>query len=152
MIIVPQVKTDKKFHMSSKVYSTSKNKNGFKSLLIIEPDEILSKGLMIGLIDFFDEIRIAINPADAVDLLRKKEFDVIITALEFNMYDGIEFLRIIRKLNKDATLISVSSGNKKIIYEIIENNMVDKHFEKPFELKKMISYIKEKISNKLKEE
>ena len=152
MIIASQVKTDKKFNMSSKVYSTSKNKNGFKSLLIIEPDEILSKGLMIGLIDFFDEIRIAINPADAVDLLRKKEFDVIITALEFSMYDGIEFLRIIQKLNKDATLISVSSGNKKIIYEIIENNMVDRHFEKPFELKKMISYIKEKISNKLKEE
>ncbi len=138
--------------MSSKVYSTSKNKNGFKTLLIIEPDEILSKGLMIGLIDFFDEIRIAINPADAVDLLRKKEFDVIITALEFSMYDGIEFLRIIQKLNKNATLISVSSGNKKIIYEVVENNLVDRHFEKPFELKKMISYIKEKISNKLKEE
>ncbi|GBD91946.1 response regulator PleD [bacterium BMS3Abin04] len=137
--------------MSSKVYSSSKSKNGFKSLLIIESDEILSKGLMIGLIDIFEEIRIALNPTDALNLITGKEFDVIITAVEFQIYDGIKFLQSIRKLNRNAMLITVSSTSEKILSETIKHIGIDRHFEKPFELKKMISYIKENTKNKLKE-
>ncbi len=151
MVLAFLRKTKKRFFMNSKIYSTSKNKNGFKSLLIIESDEVLGKGLMLGLIDEFEEIRIALNPTDALNLINKMEFDVIITAVEFQTYDGITFLRNIRQLNKNTILITVSSTSEKIFFESNKNIGIDKHFEKPFELKKMIQYIKQNLRKKLKE-
>ncbi len=138
--------------MNAKVFSLSKNGKKNKTLLIIGEDEVLTKGLMISLIDYFDEIHIVSKRKEINVLLESKEMDVAIIDADIQGQENTKsVLGKIKQSNEHTSVIVMSSSFDGEIAGQIELSGTDRIFEKPFELTEMITYIKNIIQAKLKE-
>ena len=109
-----------------------------KSLLIIEPDPSLGRGISHALQDMFAEIQHIKNPMKAVAKLEIKRFDVIVCELCFQTMDGIPLIRLVRQKAPDTTILVLTSDMTQDIIAALEqcNAVV---LEKPLNINKLKS-------------
>lgn len=134
--------------MTTNYFASSSIQEKLNSLLIIEKDEIQRKGLIIALMDLFAEIRLTNNPLEAMELVKSRQFTVIISESDFDVISGREFIMNIIKYNPEALLIIISSRLNEDTKNELKNCGAQMIFDKPIDIKELINDIKTFKNNK----
>jgi DNA-binding NtrC family response regulator len=127
--------------MTTNYFNSSNNNDRIDSLLIIEKDGIQRKGLMVALIDMFSEIRLTNNPHEAVELVKRRQFEVIISESDFDVISGNELIRILHKHSPDALIIIISSHLNEETKAELKNQGATLIFDKPIDIPTLINEI-----------
>jgi DNA-binding NtrC family response regulator len=85
----------------------------------------------------------AYSGSQAFQIMRKKDFDVVILDLKMEDMDGIEVLKILKKMDPDLKVIMLTGhGSERAAREGLELGAAD-YLTKPCDLDDLISKIKE---------
>ncbi len=109
--------------------------------LIIDPDESQSRGTSLALDDLFQEIRHVSSPQEAVTLLTRESFDIVITEIRFPTMDGLKLLDALRKASPQTPIIVWSAHYDKVLEEARERFHIDGFLEKPVRLESLREHI-----------
>jgi DNA-binding NtrC family response regulator len=89
------------------------------------------------------EVSKASSGSEAIQILRKNEFDVAVVDLKMEDMDGIEVLKIFKKMDPHLNVIMLTGhGSEKAAKEGIEFGAMD-YLTKPCEFDKLFEKIKE---------
>jgi DNA-binding NtrC family response regulator len=96
------------------------------------------------------EVTSAFSGLEAIRAMRKSEFDVAVLDLKMEDMDGIEVLKIFKKMDPDMPVIMLTGhGSEKSAGEGIQYGAYDYLF-KPFEFEELIEKIHAAVSSKKK--
>jgi len=90
-----------------KLLKYTKNLN----LLYVEDDKHLVKEMTELFSNFFDDIEIAYNGEEALNLYKKEKFDIIISDIKMPKMDGIELSKQIKEIDSEQEIIIISAYN-----------------------------------------
>jgi DNA-binding NtrC family response regulator len=89
------------------------------------------------------EVTSAYTGTDAIQILRKQDFDVAVLDLKMEEMDGIEVLKIFKKMDPKMVVIMLTGhGSEKAAREGIEFGAFD-YLTKPCELEELLAKIRE---------
>ncbi len=89
------------------------------------------------------EVTSAYTGTEAIQILRKQDFDVAVLDLKMEEMDGIEVLKIFKKMDPKMVVIMLTGhGSEKAAREGIEFGAFD-YLTKPCELKELLAKIRE---------
>ncbi len=89
------------------------------------------------------EVTSAYTGTEAIQILRKQDFDVAVLDLKMEEMDGIEVLKIFKKMDPKIVVIMLTGhGSEKAAREGIEFGAFD-YLTKPCELKELLAKIRE---------
>ncbi|MFC1821879.1 response regulator [Thermodesulfobacteriota bacterium] len=123
-----------------------KNDNADQIKVLLVDDEV-------GFVDVLSrrlskrDIRVttALNGTEALQSLRKRDFDVAVLDLKMEDMDGIEVLKILKKMAPEMPVIMLTGhGSERAAREGIEEGAFD-YLTKPYNLEGLIEKIKEAI-------
>jgi two-component system response regulator AtoC len=134
--------------MTTNYFASTSVQNIFSSLLIIEKDEIQRKGLIVALMDSFAEIRLTYNPHEAIELVKNRQFSVIISESDFASISGNDLIKNLQKYNPEALIIIISSHLDEELKTELQNLGAQMIFDKPIEIKELLNEIKTYKNNK----
>jgi len=93
----------------------------------------------------------AFSGTQAIQILRKKDFDVVVLDLKMEDMDGIEVLKIMKKMAPEVPVIFLTGhGSQEAAREGIAFGAFD-YLTKPCELSKLIEKIKQAYQYQLEE-
>lgn len=127
--------------MTTNYFASTSKQIIFNSLLVIEKDEIQRKGLIVAMMDSFAEIRLTSNPHEAIELVKNRQFSVIISESDFAVISGNELITNLHKYNPEALIIIISSHldkESKIELQSLGAQMI---FDKPIDIQSLIKEI-----------
>ncbi len=120
-------------------------------LLIVDDNPINQKFLFYSLKKFY-EIEVADNGLEAVNLLDKNKFDVVLMDLSMPIMDGAEAARRIRESdyskNKNIPIIFVTTNDFDHERERCLNNGGDDYLIKPIDIKTLLSSIDHQLKQR----
>ncbi len=88
----------------------------------------------------------ALGGTDGIQALRKQDFDVAVLDLKMEDMDGIEVLKIFKKMAPEMPVIMLTGhGSARAAREGIEQGAFD-YLSKPCELQDLVSKIREAVS------
>jgi len=88
----------------------------------------------------------ALSGTDGIQALRKQDFDVAVLDLKMEDMDGIEVLKIFKKMVPEMPVIMLTGhGSERAAREGIEQGAFD-YLSKPCELQDLVGKIREAIS------
>ena len=89
------------------------------------------------------EVTSAYTGTEAIQILRKQDFDVAVLDLKMEEMDGIEVLKIFKKMDPKIVVIMLTGhGSEKAAREGIEFGAFD-YLTEPCELKELLAKIRE---------
>ena len=95
-----------------------------KNILIVEDHHLVRSGLLLMLENqtvFQTEITEASNGVEALDLLQKKSFDIVVLDISMPLMDGVEVLKKIKKHFKNLPVLMLTMHNEeKLIKKVIK--------------------------------
>lgn len=103
-------------------------------ILIVEDQEEVSTILKFNLEPMSDnyQISIAADGFEALDMLREKPFDLVITDYMMPDMDGLELIETIRKLSPNTQIILISALKHNSLYEMVAEANIEHFLQKPF--------------------
>jgi len=102
-------------------------------ILLVEDDQFVRETLQILIQSFGYKCDTAINGFKAVEKLKEKKFDVVVTDVSMPEMDGLELLAHIKKEHEYTDVIIITGYTDKASYaEVIRSGAVD-FLKKPFE-------------------
>lgn len=110
-------------------------------ILIVDDDNTLLKFFKIHLNKFFSKILVAKSATDALELLKTKEIDLIISDFKMPRVDGIQFMK---KAKKHDPLIPFLFISGALLTETQKGNidaMSDGYLKKPFSIDELHEFI-----------
>lgn len=113
-------------------------------VLIVDDQALIREGLslMLGLYDEINIVGEASNGNECIDLLGKKEVDVILMDIRMPVMDGVEATRIIKEKYPDIKIIILTTFNEdEYIFEGL-NNGADGYILKDVTSKELVDSIK----------
>ncbi len=111
-------------------------------VLIAEDDELILRTIEHKLLKEGYEVIIARNGKDAIDAIKNKEIDLVITDIMMPFASGIEILSIIKSIGKNIPVIMLSSlGQEEVVLEAFNLGAAD-FMIKPFSPNELIIRIK----------
>jgi len=116
------------------------------ALLILETDEIQSKGLAIALMKYFSTTHITHNPSEAIKLTRLNSFSLIISETHFESMNEFEVVKSLKRNNPDAEVFLTSSHFTPATRSRFAELDIRNFFEKPLEVKKIQQKINDLIT------
>ncbi len=122
------------------------NQSSSRIRLLLVDDEVsfvnvLSKRITRRGID----VTSAYSGSEAIQIFRRQEFDVVVLDLKMEDMDGIEVLKIFKKMDPEITVIMLTGhGSEKSAREGIKFGAFD-YLTKPYEFEDLIQKIKEAI-------
>lgn len=123
-----------------------KNKNGLKTILIVEDEKPLSRALEIKLTKEGYEVSIANNGEDAINLLADKSFALIILDLVMPKKDGFAVLEFLKSKNKKTEIIVLSNLAQEEDFKKAKELGAKTYFIKSnTPIIELVNYIKENI-------
>ncbi len=124
-------------------------------ILVVEDDIFNQKFLKEMFKKININITVASNGKEALEIINKNKFDVILMDIEMPQLNGIETVKIIRKTNKHVKIIGLTGHeDEEIKNEILKAGFND-YLSKPIEFDELLNKInsllseKEKISNSI---
>jgi len=119
------------------------------SVLIVDDDKELRETLREVLSDEAAEVEIASNGKEAIEELRKRSYDVVVTDIKMPEMDGIQLLDKIKKLSPQTYVIIITGyASLETAIEAIRKGAYD-YITKPFHLEEIKIAIK-RVSEKIK--
>jgi len=108
-----------------------------KSVLYIEDEESVLKNITELLSGFFHVFHTALNAEEAYEILNTHTIDILFVDIELPGISGIEFIKSIRKTDKDLPIIIISAYTKTdYLLESISLKL-DQYIVKPLNSKKI---------------
>lgn len=117
-------------------------------ILIADDDKILIQVYSHMLAKQGHETVLAYNGIEAIDILQKDRFDILITDILMPLKEGIEVIREVRGTNPQMKIIAISSGGKiglPSFLKIAESFGADASLSKPFTEEQLLQKIEEVI-------
>jgi len=112
-----------------------------KKILIIDDDKI-SINLLSHMLKNNYDITSTFDSWNAVNILRKNNFEIVISDICMPMVDGFEILRIVKQTNPETKTIAMSASFAEKDKEMfLEKGFFD-FFEKPFQKEKILEIMK----------
>jgi YesN/AraC family two-component response regulator len=87
---------------------------------------------------FFDDISVAVDGEEALELFQKDKFDLIITDINMPKKDGITLIKDINKITSDINFIVLSAHNESGYFDEVDKLGVRGYINKPMPLKDFI--------------
>lgn len=113
-----------------------------KKILYVEDDKILLENILSIFELFFDNITIASNGSDAMNLIKKNSYDIVILDIRLGDFNGLEIASKIREKNQN-TLIIITSNYQEFddLRKSIQLGVTD-YLTKPFDFNELKEVIK----------
>jgi CheY-like chemotaxis protein len=143
--------------ISQKYYKADEKKEQFdknilhaKRILIAE-DNHTNQLVLLGLLeDYVEEIDIANNGQEAVDMFEKDKYELIIMDLQMPVMDGYEATRVIRNIDKNIPIIALTANAMKEEMEKTKSVGINEHLIKPLNMEKLFTTLSKYINSNLK--
>ena len=125
-------------------------------VLLVEDEEDAREILSFYLDTIFDEVQIASDGQEGLELYEKayndnKTFDLVLTDIQMPNLDGLSMIEDITKINEDQKFIIVSAyKDEEYLFKSINLNVIS-YFVKPLEVKNMMEMLK-KVKSKVLED
>lgn len=110
-------------------------------VLFVEDEEKIRQHIVSSLGYLVEEVKEASNGQVALDVLKSFYPDIIITDLEMPLMNGIEFIKHVRKTDKDVCIIVLTAHtNNQYLLELIDMHI--EHFiVKPMNFEKLLNVL-----------
>ncbi len=123
-----------------------------RCILLVEDEKIMKVTLEDILIQNGYDVKSLSNGLEAIDELKKRDYDLIITDVRLPGADGIEILKEAKKNSTAAVIIITAYGNIKDAVEAIKLGAYD-YITKPFSIEEFLITVKKSLEYlQLKEE
>ena len=125
-------------------------------VLLVEDEEDAREILSFYLDTVFDEVQIACDGEEGLELYEKayadnKTFDLVLTDIQMPKLDGLSMIENITKINENQKFIIVSAyKDEEYLFKSINLNVIS-YFVKPLEVKNMMEMLK-KVKSKVLED
>jgi len=110
------------------------------SILIIDDDEGMLKTLNYILLDKGYEVVPCRRGAEAIELVKKRTFDIALIDIKMPEMDGVTVLKAIKKLSPETAIMMITAYTMHKLVEEAKHEGVKAVFPKPLDIDKMISY------------
>jgi DNA-binding NtrC family response regulator len=111
-----------------------------KSILIVDDEEIIREFLFEVLNENYD-VTIACDGQEAIDKLRSRHFDLIITDLKMPRVSGEEVVRFACQSNPDNKVIVISGYSSLYTVSRTVNSGACAFLSKPFSIKELVQTV-----------
>ncbi len=111
-----------------------------KSILIVDDEEIIREFLYEVLNEDF-EISIACDGQEAIEKLKKRKFDLIITDLKMPRVSGEEVVKYARQSDPDSKVIVISGYSSLYTVSQSVNSGACAFLSKPFSIKELVQTV-----------
>jgi CheY-like chemotaxis protein len=115
-------------------------------LLYVEDNEEARRFTLELLSRFFDNISVAVNGKDGLELFQSKKFDLIISDVNMPIMGGIEMAHLIRKTDRKIPIFILSAHTETHIKEAAENIDVTRYLTKPLNLAELTEILRHLIN------
>ncbi|MBE0514012.1 ATP-binding protein [Sulfurimonas sp.] len=117
-----------------------------KRVLIVE-DNITNQLVLSGLLEeFVEDIDIAKNGKEAVEMFEKGKYELIFMDLQMPVMDGYEATKIIRDMDSDVPIIALSANAMSEEVKKTKAAGMNEHLIKPIDLEKLYETLRKYIN------
>jgi DNA-binding NtrC family response regulator len=114
-------------------------------ILLVDDEEGFANVLSNRLVKRGMDVRMAFSGSAAIQTLRRQDFDVAVLDLKMEDMDGIEVLKIFKKMDPKMPVIMLTGhGSEQAAREGMECGAID-YLTKPCELEDLIKKIREAV-------
>ncbi|NWF66213.1 MAG: response regulator [Campylobacterales bacterium] len=124
-----------------------KNRLNIYNVLFVEDDKVISEEMVEFLGRFFKNVYYANNGADAIELFKLHDIRLVITDIKMPTLDGLEMALVLKDLNPNIPIITITAHNEIDMLEKIKECKIDYYIGKPFEPNKLIEKFIEIVNN-----
>ena len=117
-------------------------------LLYVEDNEEARIFTLELLSRFFDDITVAKDGKEGLELFQDKDIDLIISDINMPKMGGIEMSKYIRNINKNIPIILLSAHNEANIEEAAWNVGINEYLAKPLNLTDLIQALNKLTDSK----
>ena len=110
-------------------------------ILYVEDEESIRQEMTEILSLDFENIFIAENGQDGLEMYKKHNPDLIITDVQMPYMNGIEMSRAILKINKDAKIIVITAFNEDTYIKKVKEAGIENHINKPVNINELFNTI-----------
>ena len=112
------------------------------SIMVIDDEKIVGDMAKLSLEQDDYEVETFLNGESALERLKVKSFDVVVTDLKMKGVDGLEVLRTVKKLYPGIVVIMITAfANLDVAIEALRDDVHD-FFPKPVKIKELKASIK----------
>lgn len=110
-----------------------------KKILLVE-DNLTNRLVILGLLeDCVEEIDIATNGKEALDIFESNKYDLILMDIQMPIMDGYEATRLIRQRDKNIPIIALSANAMSEEIQRTKDLGMNEYLTKPIDLKKLFT-------------
>ena len=110
-------------------------------ILVVDDDNTLLKFFKIHLNKFFSKVIVVKNAKEAIETLRDKEIDLVLSDIRMPRMDGLQLMKRIRKHDPAIPVMIVSGAMLDEDQIKIAEEDADGYLRKPFELDDLHAFI-----------
>ncbi len=111
------------------------------NLLYVEDDNVVRTELSKLLLNFFNNVYIAKDGLEGLDLFFSEEIDIIISDINMPSLNGIDMIKEVRKTNKDIPVILTTAfSDNEFLLEAIKLK-IDEYIIKPVDIRVLIEKV-----------
>ena len=90
--------------------SASERKNGLWQILVVEPEAQTAESCLCALKEAGYAVRAASSAVEALELMRQRPADLVLTAMAIPRMDGMQLLANLKEMYPDTCVVVMSSG------------------------------------------
>jgi CheY-like chemotaxis protein len=124
-------------------YERIKKERDMKKILLIE-DDMISSELIMDILELCGcDVKWATDGQEALALLEKESFDLILTDIHLPRMDGIAFIQEVKKMPKAPAkyIVAITADAATKDGKKFQDIGYDGHIQKPFKLSEFRAYI-----------
>ncbi len=110
-------------------------------ILVVDDDNTLLKFFKIHLNKFFSRVIVVKNAKEAIDTLREKEIDLVISDIRMPRMDGLQLMKRVRKHDPSIPMMMISGGLLSEDETKIADEDADGYLRKPFNVDDLHAFI-----------
>jgi DNA-binding NtrC family response regulator len=119
-----------------------------KYILIVDDDNTLLKFFKIHLNKFFSKIIVAKNATEALDVVKTKEIDLIISDFKMPRVDGVQFMKKAKKHDASIPFLFISGALLTENQQAAIDKSSDGYLKKPFSIDELHDFITNGLSKR----
>lgn len=110
-------------------------------ILVVDDDNTLLKFFKIHLNKFFSRVIVVKNAKEAIDTLREKEIDLVLSDIRMPRMDGLQLMKRVRKHDPSIPVLMISGALLTEEQSKAADEEADGYLRKPFSVDDLHSFI-----------
>ncbi|MES2745259.1 MAG: response regulator [Bdellovibrionota bacterium] len=121
--------------ISDRVYNRSSH------ILVVDDDDTLLKFFKIHLNKFFSRVLVVHSASDAMDALKEKEIDLVISDIRMPRVDGLQLMKKIKNYDPTIPVFLISGALLDEEQKDTVGEKADGYLKKPFTIEELHDYV-----------